>query len=80
MLGNLCGERVVEKIRYVCGRWEIDEYLGLNAGLFTAEIELSSADEQFEAPAWLGTEVSDDPAYSNGALSRKPYTMWGSEK
>ena len=76
MLTHFCDGRVVEKKRYLCGRWEIDEYFGNNAGLFTAEIELKSADETFEPPAWLGREVSDDPAYTNGALSRRPYTLW----
>ena len=76
MLDHFCDGRVVEKKRYRCGRWEIDEYSGANAGLFTAEIELNSADESFEIPAWLGREVSDDPSYTNGALSRFPYTQW----
>lgn len=76
MIDNFCGSRVVEKTRYLCGRWEIDEYFGENQGLFTAEIELASADEKFEIPAWLGKEVSDDPAYTNGALSRHPYKYW----
>ena len=40
MIDNFCGERVVEKKRYLCGRWEIDEYFKANQGLFTAEIEL----------------------------------------
>lgn len=79
MLRTLCGTRIVEKIRYYCGRWEIDEYLGLNAGLFTAEIELETPDEAFERPAWLGREVSFESAYSNGALSRHPYSTWEKE-
>ena len=76
MLENLCGTRVVEKTRFFCGRWEIDVYSGLNAGLLTAEIELASPDEDFERPAWLGKEVSDDPAYTNSSLSKRPYSTW----
>ena len=77
MIDNFCGSRVVEKKRYLCGRWEIDEYFGSNLGLFTAEIELTSADEKFEIPPWLGEDISEDPEYTNGALSRFPYTLRG---
>ena len=77
MIDTLCGERVGEKKRYLCGRWEIDEYFKANSGLFTAEIELKSVDEKFEIPAWLGEEISDKPEYTNGALSRNPYSKWG---
>ncbi|MBQ9501896.1 MAG: CYTH domain-containing protein [Lentisphaeria bacterium] len=79
MLDNLCGTRVVEKTRSFCGRWEIDEYAGLNAGLLTAEIELDAPDEAFERPEWLGEEVSDEPAYTNSSLSRRPYSTWEKE-
>ena len=80
MLAEFCGDRVVEKIRYrvPCdGRvWEVDEYLGPNAGLFTAELELDSESERFALPPWLGAEVSDDWRYSNGALAVRPYETW----
>ena len=76
MIDNFCGDRVVEKKRYLCGRWEIDEYFKANQGLFTAEIELNSADEEFDIPSWLGEEISDRPEYTNGALSRNPYSTW----
>lgn len=81
MLAEFCGSRVVKKLRYrfQAGNgmfWEIDEYLDLNAGLFTAEIELPSPDTDFFRPAWLGKEVSGDPSYSNGSLSVNPFTLW----
>ena len=81
MLDEFCGSRVVDKIRhYVPAEgslvWEIDEYLGLNAGLFTAEIELPSADAVYSVPDWIGEDVSDAPEYSNGSLSKRPYTRW----
>ena len=50
--------------------WEVDEFLGDNAGLVVAEIELSDADQAFERPDWLGEEVSQDPRYFNSALSQ----------
>ena len=42
-------------------------------GLVMAEIEFNSFDESeaFIPPAWLGKEVSDDPAYTNRFLSEK---------
>jgi len=48
--------------------WEIDVFEGKLKGLILAEIELSSEGELFDKPAWLGKEVSDDPAYLNAKL------------
>ncbi len=81
MLKEFCGERIIEKCRYHLpagnGRvWEIDEDFGLNTGLFTAELELADPEEAFSRPEWLGEEVSGDPRYTNGALSRFPYSRW----
>lgn len=82
MLKEFCGTRVVDKTRYIVPAenglvWEIDEYYGLNDGLFTAEIELPAPDTPFDTPPWLGDDVTGNPAYTNGALSRNPYTLWG---
>lgn len=84
MLEEFCGSRVVKKLRYVLPAdnglfWEIDEYLENNEGLFTAEIELPDTAFSFEAPQWLGDEVSGDSRYSNGSLSAKPYLSWKEE-
>ena len=80
MIKEFCAPRVVEKLRYLVEfggfEWEIDEYLGLNAGLFTAEIELPSEETEFPRPPWLGEEVSGMVGYTNGALSRFPYSLW----
>ena len=56
--------------------WEVDEFLGDNAGLVVAEIELGRADEPFSRPAWLGQEVTDEPRYYNLALATRPYARW----
>ena len=85
MLEEFCGDRIVKKLRYTFPaddglRWEIDEYLELNAGLFTAEIELPGPDTHFPRPPWLGKEISGDPRYTNGALSCRPYSLWRNEK
>lgn len=58
-------------------RWEIDEFLGDNAPLVVAEIELPSADAAFERPDWLGAEVSADVRYRNSFLAARPYSTWG---
>ncbi len=78
-----CGA-VVEKIRHIvpAGQyvWEIDEFLGDNAGLVVAEIELPEIDADFPRPAWLGEEVSMDKRYGNGSLSKMPFCRWDKEK
>jgi adenylate cyclase len=58
----------------------VDEFMGDNAGLTVAEIEVGSEDEAFERPAWLGREVTGDPKYYNSALCRRPYSQWSEEE
>ena len=60
--------------------WEVDEFLGANAGLVVAEIELESEDQPFVRPDWLGEEVSKVSRYLNVELSRLPYTAWTQEE
>lgn len=76
----LCEGPVVEKIRHLCEHagmtWEVDEFLGANAGLRVAEIELQSEDQPFELPAWLGEEVTADARYVNANLAVRPFTSW----
>ncbi len=57
-------------------KWELDIFEGDNAGLIVAELEMPSADYAFERPAWLGQDVTEDPAYKNAALARHPYKDW----
>lgn len=56
--------------------WEVDEFLGDNAGLVVAEVELQREGQAIEPPAWLGVEVTDDPRYFNSALSQRPFSRW----
>lgn len=81
MLDTLCLTEPVEKTRHWvrCGThvWEIDEFIGANAPLVVAEIELAGIDEAFETPGWLGTEITDDKRYYNHALAFAPYRDWG---
>lgn len=77
---GLCVGGLVDKRRHLLNHhghlWEIDEFLGDNAGLIVAEIELSSGDEWFERPSWLGIEVTDSFRYYNLALASRPYSQW----
>jgi adenylate cyclase len=67
----------VEKLRYKLPWhgliWEIDVFQGENEGLVIAEIELPHEDKVFEAPDWLGREVTSDPCYSNAGLAKMPF-------
>jgi len=80
ILRDLCSGPLVEKYRHeiVAGPhvWEIDEFLGDNAGLIVAEIELGSEDEPFDRPQWLGAEVTEDERYYNFNLAKRPYREW----
>jgi adenylate cyclase len=77
---ELCVGGLVDKrrhyVRHEGHLWEVDEFLGDNAGLVVAEIELDSADEAFVRPAWLGEEVTDSQRYYNLALAERPYARW----
>jgi adenylate cyclase len=80
LLDTLCRQPLVEKFRrrIAVGRhtWEVDEFLGANAGLVVAEIELASEDEAFDKPDWIGDEVTHDTRYFNSNLIRHPYSVW----
>jgi adenylate cyclase len=77
---KLCDGAVIEKKRHVINyksfKWEVDEFLGDNAGLVIAEIELEREDQEFERPGWVGSEVTGDPRYYNANLTSKPYCTW----
>ncbi|WP_028916952.1 CYTH domain-containing protein [Pseudoxanthomonas sp. J35] len=77
---GLCVGGLVEKnrhyVRHQGHLWEVDEFLGDNAGLVVAELELASADEAYARPDWLGAEVTDEPRYYNLALAAWPYSRW----
>ena len=71
---------ILEKIRHhvmVDGaHFEIDEFLGDNAGLIVAEVELPSTNAAFPRPDWLGIEVSELGRYYNVNLIDRPYARW----
>lgn len=80
LLLPLCEKGVIDKTRYEVnvGKhvYEVDVFSGENDGLIMAEIELSSEDEIFEKPEWLGKEVTGDIRYYNAYLSNNPFKNW----
>jgi len=77
---NLCEAGIIDKTRNIveAGKhiYEIDEFYGENEGLVMAEVELSSEDEAFEKPDWLGEEVTGDSRYYNSMLMKNPFKSW----
>ncbi|HSZ72052.1 MAG TPA: CYTH domain-containing protein [Cytophagaceae bacterium] len=60
----------IRRIVQVDGKdWEVDEFLGRHKGLWMAEIELNSAEEEVSLPVWAGREVSSEKEYFNSYLS-----------
>lgn len=79
MLAQLC-RGCVTKTRHLVPvaehTFEIDEFDSDNAGLIVAEIELTSPDNPFPHPAWLGREVSHLSRYYNVNLGARPWCEW----
>tara|TARA_B100000795_G_scaffold112494_1_gene83292 strand:- start:7069 stop:7536 length:468 start_codon:yes stop_codon:yes gene_type:complete len=77
---RLCENPIIDKTRYniPLGRhlFEVDVFTGNNAGLVIAEVELSSEEDTYTAPAWLGKEVTGDIKYYNSSLIQKPFKDW----
>lgn len=77
---ELCEKPILEKNRHLVqhsGRtWEVDEFLGDNAGLVVAEVELDREDAAVDLPPWVKCEVTDDPRYYNSNLSIRPFKTW----
>ena len=42
-----------------------------------AEVELSSPDERYEKPDFIGEEVTGDRRYYNSQLRQHPFREWG---
>ncbi len=76
----ICEPGVIDKIRYLVPSgnhtFEVDEFFGENEGLTVAEVELSSEDEAFVKPAFIGEEVTGDSRYYNSMLMKNPFKQW----
>lgn len=79
-LMKLCEPGIIDKTRYLVRSgehvFEVDEFYGENEGLVVAEVELTSEDEAFVKPDFIGREVTGDVRYYNSQLMKKPYTTW----
>lgn len=60
-------ERIIDGFR-----WEIDEFLDLNAGLILGEVELADEHIRPPLPPWA-VEITGDLRFSNAALSQTPW-------
>ncbi len=80
---HLCEPGIIEKTRYEISSdnhtFEVDEFTVENYGLIIAEIELTSENEPFSKPDWLGKEVTGDVKYYNSNLSKNPFKNWTNE-
>ncbi|KRC65392.1 hypothetical protein ASE12_11890 [Aeromicrobium sp. Root236] len=57
--------------------WAVDVFHDDNEGLVLAELEGSlKAVGDAGQPWWCGSEVTNDPRYSNAALAAAPWTTW----
>jgi len=76
MLQTLChGDPVLEKLRHTVPfgglDWVIDVYMGPLSGVVLAEVELERPDQQPQLPPWVGEEVTNDPRFEKGNLTRR---------
>lgn len=72
-LFEMAGNRLITKLRWEIGRWEIDRFEGKLEGLIVAEAELDSAEETLP-PVPPGVEllreVTAERGMTNGSLAR----------
>ena len=77
---GICETGIIRKKRYSIDykghTFEVDEFYGENEDLVVAELELSSEDEAFDKPSWLGREITGETKYYNLMLIRHPYKDW----
>ena len=75
-----CEPGIIDKTRWLVKSgphtFEVDEFHGENNGLVVAEVELSSEEEAFEKPHFIGKEVTGDRRYYNSQLRANPYCNW----
>lgn len=77
---HVCLPGEIKKTRYKIPHeglfFEIDIFHDQNEGLNLVEIELSSEEETFSKPTWLGKEVTGDKRYYNSYISENPFNEW----
>ncbi len=82
-LFQLCEPGIIDKTRYLvpsgAHTFEVDEFYGDNEGLTMAEVELSSPDEPYEKPPFIGREVTGDRRFYNSHLRLNPFCLWSKD-
>jgi len=77
---KLCEKPILSKtrtnVKFGSHIFEVDRFFLENEGLIVAELELTTEDEAFEKPTWLGKEVTGDVKYYNSNLLKNPYKNW----
>lgn len=80
----LCDGPLIDKVRHRVEHggllWEVDEFLGDNAGLVVAEVELASEGQAITLPPWVTEEVTTDSRYFNSSLATHPFNRWDPSK
>ena len=81
ILDTMCGNLVEKNRCRIPAKepglvWEVDEFLGDNAPLVTAEIELPDENTVVQLPDWIGLEVTNDHRYKNNNLAVHPFSEW----
>jgi adenylate cyclase len=78
MIDDLCGTRVIHKIRHYIPRetklmnhdFTLDVFGGRHLGLYIVEVEFEQLSQSFiEMPNWVISEVTDSPAFYNDNLA-----------
>ena len=69
---KLCIPPIIEKIRHIVPFdnhiWEVDEFKGDLNHVVVAEIELSSVDEKYKLPPFVGSDITGDSRYYNSNI------------
>jgi len=72
-LFEAAGDRVIEKIRWRVGPWDVDRFLGPLDGLALMEVELDDESDPLPTPPYgihVIREVTDDKQFVSGYLAR----------
>lgn len=74
-----CCPYQLRKMRYRVGRFEVDFLSDVLTGVNLAEIELTSADEEFEKPIWLQGAIDVTESINNLALAKLANKLGGKQ-
>lgn len=71
---KLCIPPIIEKVRHLVefeGHvWEVDEFKGNLNHVVIAEVELSSSNEKYSIPPFIGANITGDPSYYNSNIHK----------